>query len=394
MFVFGDFKVHHKDWLTYSGGTNRPGELCYNFPISYDLSQIVNFPTRIPDCDSPSPALLDLSLCSDASVCSTMAFLPLGNSDHVVVSVSIDFPINTKQDTSFHRVTYDYSHADWDGLRDHLRDVPWEDIFKLSASAAASEFYEQVQVGIDVYIPHRKYQVKPHSSPWFSAACTAAIVHGNHSFRLYQQNKSSEYKVKFRQASNRCKRDLEAAKLAYATKIKGSITSQKLGSRDFWRIANSVLNKGKCTIPPLFNRLEVLPSASDKAKLFAKNFSKNSNLDDSGISLPVFPSRTNLKLHNISITPKMVKKVITNLDSSKASGPDCIPVVVPKNCEPELLYILAKLFNMSLKEFVFQIVGRSHWWSLYLRMLGEGLLLKSTTVPVFFLWLVKSLKNL
>ena len=65
---------------------------------------------------------------------------------------------------------------------------------------------------------------------------------------------------------------------------------------------------------------EVLSSASDKAKLFAQNFSKNSNLDDSGTSLPVFPSRTNLKLHNISVTPKMFKKVITNLDSSEASG--------------------------------------------------------------------------
>ena len=97
----------------------------------------------------------------------------------------------------------------------------------------------------------------------------------------------------------------------------------------------------------------MLSSASDKAKLFAKNFSKNSNLDDSGISSPVFPSRTNLKLPNISITPKMVKKVITNLDSSKASGPDCIPVVVLKNCEPELSYILAKLFNMCLKESCF-----------------------------------------
>ena len=75
--------------------------------------------------------------------------------------------------------------------------------------------------------------------------------------------------------------------------------------------------------------------------------------DDSGISLPVFPSRTNLKLHNVSITPKMVKNVITNLDSSKASGPDCIPVVVLKNCEPELSYILAKLFNKCLKESCF-----------------------------------------
>ena len=198
-------------------------------------------------------------------------------------------------------------------------------------SAAASEFREWVHVGIDVYIPHRKYQVKPHSSPWFSATCAAAIVHRNHFFRLYQQNKSSESKVKFRQASNRCKRVLEAAKLAYATKTKESITSQKLGSRNFWRFANSVLNKGKSAIPPLFNGPEVLSSASDKAKLFAKNFSKNSNLDDSGIPLPVFPSRTNLKL-GISITPKMAKKVITNFDSSKASCPDCIPVVVLKNC--------------------------------------------------------------
>ena len=110
----------------------------------------------------------------------------------------------------------------------------------------------------------------------FSAVCATAIVHRNHFFRLYQQNKSSESKVKFRQANNRCKRVLEATKLAYATKTKESFTSQKLGSRDFWRIANSVLNKGKSAIPPpLFNGPEVLSCASDKAKLFAKNFSKN-----------------------------------------------------------------------------------------------------------------------
>ena len=103
-------------------------------------------------------------------------------------------------------------------------------------------------------------------------------------------------------------------------------------------------------MPPLFNEPEVLPSAFDKAKLFAQNFS---NLDNSGISLSIFPSRTNLKLHNISITPKMIKKVITNLDSSKASDPDCIPVMVLKNCELELSYILAEFFNMCLKESCF-----------------------------------------
>ena len=111
-------------------------------------------------------------------------FLRMGNSDHVVVSVSIDFPSNSQGDAPFYHIAYDYSCADWDGLRDHLRDVPWEDIFKLSA------FCEWVQTGIDVYIPHRKYQAKPHSSPWSSAACAAAVVHRNHFFHLYQQNNS------------------------------------------------------------------------------------------------------------------------------------------------------------------------------------------------------------
>ena len=82
-----------------------------------------------------------------------MALPQLRNSSNVV-SVSIDFPINSKQDAPFHRIAYDYSHADWNSLRDHLRDVQWEDS---SASAAAIEFCEWVQVVFDVYIPNRKY---------------------------------------------------------------------------------------------------------------------------------------------------------------------------------------------------------------------------------------------
>ena len=247
--VFGDFNVHYKDWHNYSGGTDRSSELCYNFSISNNLTQMGNFPARIPDCDSHNPALLDLFHFSDTSICSTMAFPPLGNSDHVVVSISIDFLSNSKQDAPFHCIAYDYSHADWDGLCDHLRDVPWEYIFKLSASAATS---------------------------------------------------------------HHCKTVLEAAKLAYPNKTSPSPSLP----RDLAR--GTFLNKGKFPIPALLNGGKVLFSGSDGAKLFAENFSKNSNLDDSGISLPVCPSRTNLKLHNIYVTPKMVEKIITNLALSKA----------------------------------------------------------------------------
>ena len=105
---------------------------------------MVNFPTYstytwIPDCDSHNPALFNLFLSSDARICSKMPLPPLGNSDHAI-SVSIDFPSNSKRNALFHRIAYNYSPADWDGLCDHLRDSLWEDIFKFSAFAAASEF--------------------------------------------------------------------------------------------------------------------------------------------------------------------------------------------------------------------------------------------------------------
>ena len=105
-----------------------------------------------------------------------------------------------------------------------------------------------------------KYQFKPHLSPWFSAACAAAIVHRNHFFCLYQKDKSSKSKVKFRQASNCCKKVFEAAKLAYGNKTRVHHISETRLS--------SVLCKGKSAIPPLFNHPEVLSSASDKTKRF------------------------------------------------------------------------------------------------------------------------------
>ena len=104
-------------------------------------------------------------------------------------------------------------------------------------------------------------------------------------FCLYQKDKSSESNVKFRQASIRCKRVLEAAKLTYPNKTKESIFSQKHDCPNFWQIANSVLNQAKSAISPLSNGPKCCLLYLINQNCFAENFSKNSNLDDSGISL-------------------------------------------------------------------------------------------------------------
>ena len=97
---------------------------------------------------------------------------------------------------------------------------------------------------------------------------------------------------------------------------------------------------------------------------------------------------------NCIISPKMVKKVIINLDLSKASGPDCIPVVVLKNCELDLCYILTELFNKFLKESCFPDCREVSSVVLVFKNVGKVLQVKTTTLLVFFLWFVKSLKNL
>ena len=203
---------------------------------------MVNFPTWIPDCDSHNPALLDLFISSDASICSTMVFPRLRYPDQAVVSVSIDFPLNSKQDAPFHQIAYDFQLQRYIYINFNLnpltiftsssRSTKLKDIFKFGTSAAASECREWVQIETDVYIPHCKYQIKPHSSPCFSAACTDVIVHRNHFLHLYQQSHSSESKVNFRQTIV-AKGFLKLANLSILIKQQ-SIAFQKLGYQNIW----------------------------------------------------------------------------------------------------------------------------------------------------------------
>ena len=144
--------------------------------FSNDLTQMANFTTRISDADSFGS--------SNPTISSIVASPPLGNSD-VVIFVSNVFPSNSQQrEYLFHRTAYGCSRVEGvNGLCDHLRDVPLGAIFKFGVSVA-SQFCKWAQVGNGVYIPHRKHQVKPHSSPRFSAACPAVIANRNHFFRL------------------------------------------------------------------------------------------------------------------------------------------------------------------------------------------------------------------
>ena len=175
------------------------------------------------------------------------------------------------------------------------------------------------------------------------------------------------------QANTHCTRARKASNLIFANK------TRVYHFPETWLsglLANcqQYSQQSESAIPPLLYNPGMLSSISDKAKLFAENFSNNSNL----------------RMHT-SVTPKVVKQQWTLLCQR------CLVLTVFQYwflSEPELSHILAELFNMCLKESCFEIVRKSHQWSLRLRMLGAGLPLKTSTLLVFFPQLVKSLKSL
>ena len=119
---------------------------------------------------------------------------------------------------------------------------------------------------------------------------------------------------------------LRNAKDSYAASIQSRIENERLGSREFWKITNKVLNRGKTSVgPTVINGPELLSSASDKAKLFATNIAANSTLDV-GHPLPSFPACTTNLLSEFSIQSRDIARLISNLDNNKATLIMCITI--------------------------------------------------------------------
>ena len=160
---------------------------------------------------------------------------------------------------TFHQIQNDL-------FQDHLGDVPWKHICKLGTSTAASKLFEYARAGFDVYILHHEYQVKHYTSPWFSATDQ----------RVYHFLK------------DRISQTFGVLLIIFSAKVNQLYLL-------FWTVMRY------CVL--------------DLTKLFADILSKNSNLDDLFISLPTFPSITNLKAHNIRVISRLVPKFVSSLDS-------------------------------------------------------------------------------
>ena len=348
--VAGDFNIHHNEWLTHSTFTDAPGIAAFNLSISHNLTQLINFPTRIPDRQGDKSNTLDLFLTSHPDHYNISCVSPLGSSDHVVVNctqttTSVTQPKHIVQ----HRICH-YKSADWEGLNKHLSTQTWKSIITADIDNSVSKLTHTIQTAMANFIPNKKFIRKSNSAPWFNQACKTAISQRNHYFHMYKSEPTEENRKAFEQARSTSQRIIRQAKSSYAELFQDKISQCKVGDKTFWKLTNQIQkSKHKSAIPSLVEGNQVLTDGKDKANLLCSLFANISTLDDQGEEPPRFSERTEKKLPQIRIFPKCVRRALQKLDISKAAGPDGIPAIVLKQCSRSLAAPLSRLFNFSLK---------------------------------------------
>ena len=347
--ILGDFNVHNAEWLTYSKGANRAGIEAESFAIINGLTQLITSPTRIPDRASDSANTLDLFLTTDPNIYKpAVVSAPIGSSDHSMITLTHLFNSFDHAPQQKRRL-WNYSNADWYGLRGFYSSFPWDEIaFSADPSATAMAISEIILLGMEVFIPFSVKAGSSSSPSWFNRQCATAIRHKNNFFQAWLSSPSEATRQAYVNSRTSCCDLVNETKNAFILRMANKLTSCPTGGRSFWSLAKSV-SKNFCTsqFPPLKNPDGSLASdASSKANIFAKMFSSNSTVADSTQSPPSFP-RFSETITTIPFTTRLVRQTMLILDTKKASGPDGIPPIVLKNCAPELAPILGKLYRLS-----------------------------------------------
>ena len=352
--IFGDFNVHNINWLTHSNTNDEQGRQAESFAISSGLTQLVGEPTRIPDRDGEFASLLDLFLTTNPDLYTVIVKPPLGSSDHKLISTLSEQPISAKQPCKPRKIWH-YTSAKWDDLKDHFLSFPWLDVCFTSEdpSICAKEVSDVILTGMEAFIPFSK-KCPSKGKPWFNKTCERAVASKNVAYRHWRENPTAENRAIFVAARNQCKQSIDQSKDKHNQRIKNKLLASPNGSRSFWSVAKAVSqNFTKPTIPPLTRANgTIATTATEKANLLAELFALHSTVDFQGKTPPNIPA-VQSTMPEITFRQRDIKRILRELNTKKASGPDEIPVIVLKSCADELTPVFTRLFNMSYKKGIF-----------------------------------------
>ena len=245
---------------------------------------------------------------------------------------------------------------------------------------------------MDKFIPHSDKPIQ-NPKPWFNEKCKIAILHKNQTYKAWLSSPTDIKYSAFLKARSLYSKTIKFAKSEYVVSIRNNLLSCPSGSKSFWSLAKSIgSNFPTHSFPPLSRDDETIAAgALEKADIFAEIFAKNSNIDPGNLTPPTLPP-TQHSMPKIEFNTEKLKKILMNLNTKKATGPDGIPTIVLKMCAVELTPILRELFQYSLEKEFSQRTGNL-LSSNQSPKKGKSAI-QTTTVPLHFsLSLAKLWKN-
>ena len=343
--LLGDFNCHHVTWLN-SSSTDNFGETMFSeLIVGQGLTQLVKEPTR--HATNSASSLLDLLLTNSPGLHDVKVSVPLGTSDHSVVTSLIKGSI-VPTIKKGHRQIFLYSKADWNGLKGYFRKFAWKKLLhNLSADEACTLITKAITDGVQRFVPSKRVKNKHTSCPWFNEECSASFKAKDKAFKNMQTYASIANKAEYHACKYRYHQVIRDAKSSYASELEDRLNS--CNNKDWWKLfKNALPHSSKSAIPHLKVNNSILADSTEKAEAFNAFFASQSNFDTSASVPPNVSANPDYELSTVLINRNIVLRVLKSLNVSKATGPDGISPLVLRECASQLAFPLSRLYKLSL----------------------------------------------
>jgi hypothetical protein len=260
---------------------------------------------------------------------------------------------------SYTRHVWDLSRMDENVLQEALSNVNWNDIFLNNDDIdnLYAEWFKCFYQVLLKHVPHRTVTIRPRDKPWVNSEIRRAIRKRNRLLKYYCRHKSPEAWEIYRRQRNFTTTLIRKRKLIYYDTLNAKLQNPKIGPKKWWSIVKSLYgSKIQCSTPTLIENNCLVSDAKEKAALFNDYFVTQSRVNDTDATLPnleVFQSC--ITLSNISTSEYEVKKLLQNVDTSKACGADGVGNALLKASANNIACSFSRFINQSLSMGVFPL---------------------------------------
>lgn len=347
----GDFNAKDVRW-GFTARNNALGHRLYDFVKDRGFAQMIHEPTRVTPI---SESLLDLIITDIPGLFSDSGTLPRlhVSCDHCIIYGCLT--LHTSSVHNYFRSYWDTRRTDWDALNQALLRAPWDNFYE-ATEEPQEVFRRWLNLFVEItqmYIPLKRTRVKARDKPWITQYIRHCM---NVRRRLYRKAKliNDRYSwERFHNADTEYFKAIHVAKNEYFSNLYDLLDNPRTCRKQWWKLAKSVYkNSSSSSIPDLKSNGDIFSNNDEKCEILNRFFTDQCTVNDTNAELPILDPLGPVLIAPV-ITQDIVSKVFSNLNSSKATGPDGISNELLKNISPGISKALARLFNFSLEVGVF-----------------------------------------